>query len=392
MGIVAVLAVAAFLAYQVRIIWAPLIFAGAIVFILNPVVSLLQRRGVPRLMGVAIAYLAFFSLIGLAAVAVAPIAVEQADELADDWPEIRSDVERWVNDRAAESEDWFISLPSIGEIEDEVRSGSDATLGDRIEAARDVGVRVFSLLLILVLGPVLAFYLLVDLPRLRVVAVNLIPPAKQAEVLHVGRRLSRAIGGFFRGQLVVATIVGVLVSIGLAVLDLPFWLLVGMIAGFSNIVPLIGPFVGAVPALVIALTTRDMGTALWVIGIMVVVQQLESQVISPLVMNRAVKLQPAVVLLALVAGGSLMGFAGLLLAVPAVAVIKILAGHLWHTYVLGEPFEVFAKRVDTDEDDPGVGIVRDVTRVDLDGAETPVPADEPPVEKTPGEGQEARRR
>jgi predicted PurR-regulated permease PerM len=374
-GLAALLALAGYLAWVVRIIWPPLIFAGAIVFLLNPLVTLLERRGMNRLLGVALTYLALLSVSSLAVLAMAPVAVSQVDDLVDDWPEIQSSVERWINDRAVQSESWFISLPTVGEIEDEVRAGGDQrTLGDRLDQARDIGLRVFNVVLVLVLGPVLAFYLLVDLPRLRHVTLGLVPAGSRREALHVAHLLNRAIGGFFRGQLVVATIVGLLVSAALAVLDLPFWLLVGMIAGFSNIVPLIGPVVGAVPALLIALTMRDVATALWVVGIMVAVQQLESQVISPVVMNRAVKLQPAAVLLALVAGGSLLGFAGLLLAVPTVAVLKILVGHVWHTHVLGEPFETYARRIEVDESDPGVGLVRNVLRADEDGAEAPFPS------------------
>jgi predicted PurR-regulated permease PerM len=184
---------------------------------------------------------------------------------------------------------------------------------------------------------VVAFYLLVDLPHIRRVAESLIPEGARAEVMHVTHRLNRAIGGFFRGQLLVATIVGVMCSLGLLAIGLRFWFLVGMIAGLFNIIPLIGPWVGAVPGIVIALTTRDLGTAVWVGVIMAGVQQLDNHFISPVVMRRTVHLHPAAVMLALLAGGTMAGFLGLLLAVPTVAVLKILGGHLWRTYVLGQP-------------------------------------------------------
>jgi predicted PurR-regulated permease PerM len=146
-----------------------------------------------------------------------------------------------------------------------------------------------------------------------------------------------------------------MVSIGLAVIGLPFWLLVGMVAGVFNVIPLIGPWIGAVPGVVIALTTRDAGTALWVIVVMAAAQQIDNHFISPIVMQRAVKLHPAAVMMALLAGGTLGGFFGLLLAVPIAAVLKIVVGHVWHTYVLGEPYD--GARVD---DTPGVGMVEDV--------------------------------
>jgi predicted PurR-regulated permease PerM len=190
----------------------------------------------------------------------------------------------------------------------------------------------------------------------------LIPERSKDEVHLVLQRLNRAIGGYFRGQLVVALIVGVLVSIGLAILDLPFWLLVGMIAGLFNMIPLIGPYIGAIPGIVIALTVGDgIGQAVWVAVIMIVAQQIDNHFITPNVMQRVVKLHPAVVMLALLAGGTIAGFMGLLLAVPATAVLKIILGHLWRTYVLGEPLE----QVEREEaaEDAGGGFMTTEARV-----------------------------
>ena len=194
-------------------------------------------------------------------------------------------------------------------------------------------------------------------PHLRRVAESLVPPSVHDEVFVVAHRLNRAIGGFFRGQLVVAAIVGVLCSIGLGVIGLKFWFLIGMIAGLFNVIPLIGPWVGGIPGVTIALTTGSPLQALLVVVVMVGVQQIDNHFITPQVMQRTVHLHPAVVILALVAGGSLAGFFGLLLAVPVTAVLKILISHVWRTYVLGEPVEPW---VDPDGDAGPGGVVEDV--------------------------------
>jgi predicted PurR-regulated permease PerM len=359
-GLAAVVAVLGIVFWTVRIIWPPLILAGAIVFVLHPVVTRIQRRGIPRVVAVALTYLGIllgFVLIGLS---IAPLATSQADEFADDWPDIREDVEETIDEWAERSENWAIKVPTVKEIEREFDERGDKSIEERITQVRDIGGRIFHVALIVILAPILAFYLLVDLPRLRVVTESLIPPGSRDEVIHVARRLSRAIGGFFRGQLLVALIVGTMVSVGLLIIRLKFWLLVGMIAGLFNIIPLIGPWVGAVPGVIIALTTRDVSTAVWVAIVMAGAQQIDNHFISPLVMQRAVKIHPAAVLLALVAGGSLGGFFGLLLAVPTAATLKILAGHLWRTYVLDEPFAQVVAEEEADEG-PEPGLVRDVT-------------------------------
>ena len=361
-GLVVLLALIGVVAWYVRVIWPPLVLAGAIVFILHPVVTWEQARGIPRAIGTALAYLGVLALAALAVVLAYPLAADQAEELGDEWPEIRADLEERVDDWARETESWPIPIPTWQELEDEFGNGDRGdedrdTIAERVEQVREFGMRVFHIGIIFVLGPIIAFYLLVDLPRLRRVALELIPEPSKEEVLVVAHRLNRAIGGFFRGQLLVAALVGILVSIGLAIIDLPFWLLIGMIAGVFNVIPLIGPWVGGIPGVVIALTTRDVGTAVWVVVVMAVAQQVDNHFISPVVMQRAVKLHPAAVMMALLAGGTLGGFFGLLLAVPAVAVLKILVGHLWRTYVLEEPVEM---QVAADDATPGVGMVQDV--------------------------------
>ena len=355
-GLAVVLVLIGIVAWWLKVIWPPLILAGAIVFILNPVVTWEQKRGIPRALGTVAAYTGVLLVVFLCGLLAYPLAADQAEELSEEWPEIRADLEDSVDELAEDSEDWPIPVPTWDEIEDELSNSGDGeedSIADRVEQVRKLGSRVFHVGIIFVLAPIIAFYLLVDLPRLRHVALELLPKTHERELLHVAGRLNRSIGGFFRGQLLVALIVGIMVSIGLAIIQLPFWLLIGMVAGLFNIIPLIGPWVGGVPGVVIALTTGDVTQAIWVVAVMAGAQQIDNHFISPIVMQRAVKLHPAAVMMALLAGGTIGGFFGLLLAVPTAAVLKILIGHLWHTYVLGEPFEVIAEA-------PGVGMVEDV--------------------------------
>ena len=357
-GIAALLAVFGLVAWTVRVIFPPLILAAAIVFILNPLVTRLQRHGIPRAGGAAIAYLSVFAVLGLSALLIVPLADSQIDELRDEWPTIEQKVDKWIDDREADSQGTFWEFDR-DELEDEFGT-NDATIGDQLRRARTIGLAVFHALLILVLAPILAFYLLVDVPHIRRVSESLIPEQAKPEVMHVAHRLNRAIGGFFRGQLLVALIVGVICSIGLAVIGLRFWFLVGMIAGVFNIIPLVGPWIGGIPGVVIALTTGSPFKALLVVAIMAGAQQIDNHFITPQVMQRAVRLHPAAVMLALLAGGTLGGFFGLLLAVPVAAVIKIIVGHAWRVHVLGEPLPQAVVEEARDDAEPGTGMVKDI--------------------------------
>jgi predicted PurR-regulated permease PerM len=385
LGVGAVLAVVLWLGWQLKVVFPPLVLAGAIVFLLNPIVTGLHRRGVPRVAGTALSYLGFVGLLVLLGFLVAPLVTRQAEDLADQWPELRADLEDWLDDLSQRSKDgnWIIEIPDVDELRDQFGNGSqdarnqefdriveraadsleengepvlaadldrvaqdarerfpeEQGLAERLTTVREIGGRIFEVGLIFVLAPIIAFYLLIDLPHVGAVTRRLIPTGANVQVLHVAHRLNVTIGGFFRGQLLVAIIVGIMVSVGLAIIDLPFWLIVGMIAGAFNLVPLIGPWVGAVPGVVIALTMRDFSTALWVGAIMAGAQQIDNHFISPMVMQRTVSLHPAAVMLALLAGGTLGGFFGLLLAVPVTATLKVVFGHLWAVYVLEIPVE-----------------------------------------------------
>ena len=362
-GLAALVALLGLVAWYFRVIWPPLILAGAIVFILNPVVNFFQRRHIPRALGAAFAYLGVVGILVLGGLLIAPLAQRQADELSDEWPQIQADLEEDINDlhdRSVEN-DWPLQIPRYDDLGDSFGGNpDDLTFEEQLDRVRELGLRVFHVAIIFVLAPIIAFYLLVDLPHLGRVFESLLPKDRKDEIHLVANRLNRAIGGFFRGQLVVALIVGVMVSIGLAIIGLPFWLLIGMIAGLFNMIPLIGPYIGGVPGIVIALTAGD-GTsqAIAVAVVMVIAQQVDNHFITPNVMQRVVKLHPAAVMLALLAGGTIAGFMGLLLAVPATAVLKILVGHLWRTYVLGEPLEVIGAVAAADDAD-GSGVVEDV--------------------------------
>jgi predicted PurR-regulated permease PerM len=358
-GLVAVLAILAWMAVTVAVIFPPLILAAALVFILNPLISYLHRRHIPRVAGVGLTYLGFLGVVTLIGFVMLPAVKDQADTLSDRWPSIRLKMERWVDDRSESLKGTPFEFDRT-RLDEAVTNNNDS-VQQQLERVAKVGVKVFHVLLVLVLAPIFAFYLLIDLPHLKRTAVGLIPPAARPEVLLVARRINAAVGGFFRGQLVVALIVGTLASIGLLIIGLPFWLLIGMVAGFFNMIPLIGPYIGGIPALVIALTTREPITALWVILVMVTVQQIDNHFISPLVMHRVVKLHPVLVMLALLLGGTLGGFFGLLVAVPTAAILKILLGHLWRVHVLGEPIERYAEYIEAEDSRPAAGgIVREV--------------------------------
>jgi predicted PurR-regulated permease PerM len=122
-------------------------------------------------------------------------------------------------------------------------------------------------------------------------------------------------------------------------IDLPFWLLIGIIAGFLNLIPFLGPVVGGALAALVALLNADIWQAIWAVAIMILVQQIDNHLITPMIQRARVNLSPLVIVLALIIGGSLAGLLGVLVAIPATAAVRIVVGHLWRTRLLGQSWE-----------------------------------------------------
>jgi len=327
------------LARPLAVIVPPLLLATVIVYLLTPIVAGFERRGLPRWAGALLAYLvALLSLLVVAAVLV-PLLTEQLHTFADRLPSLLAELGEDLDRRLAPL---GIDVP-IGDsvdgsalqrnIEQALQGGALPALAGVLGGLSGLALGLLQVVLVFALGPVIAFYVLVALPRLRRFTRALIPPRHRAEASEVASKLHLVVGGFIRGQLLVALFVGLAASLGLAVVGLPFWLVVGVTAGLTNVIPLLGPFVAGVLGVSIALVSEGVTQAALVLLVLLVVQQLDNQLVSPLVMGRNVHVHPLVVLLALVIAGTVYGVIGLLVAVPSVAAGSVLARHFWETRV-----------------------------------------------------------
>jgi predicted PurR-regulated permease PerM len=312
----------------------PLLIAVAVVYLLNPLVSALERRGVPRAAGAGIVYVLFLCIMALVISLLVPVVTRQVTQVIVHFPDYLADAQATVRRVAAR----FGQEPDFRLDADQVRqwlsAGENRQVVTRyLTGLRSVTTSVISGIIIFLLGPIMAFYLLVDLPRLHRGMMALIPPGRREEIQGLMDQIGQAVGGFFRGQLLVALFVGVASSIGLWIIGLPFWLLVGMVAGVFNLVPLVGPFIGGGLAVVIALVSGQPLKAIWAALVLLAVQQIDNHLISPNVMGRTVQLHPVVVMLALLVGASFAGLFGMLVIVPLVAVAKIVFLFIWSKYV-----------------------------------------------------------
>jgi predicted PurR-regulated permease PerM len=355
-GILILLVVAIYFLEKIRVIFPPLVLALFLIYLLNPLITRLEHRGIPRLLGALLSFILFFGGLALAIVAMVPLISDQVEVFGRQLPEFRRQIAGYVTGTAETidrrlgtdidttqvtcllGEDGAVAseVPSAAEC-DEVTNRIRDQLGDQAGRFAEIGLSVLEGLLVFILAPLLALYLLIDLPKLQAGTLQLLPESYRDEVAELGSKVGRAVGGFFRGQLFVAFIVGCASAAGFWIIGLPFWLVIGVIAGFFNLLPLVGPFIGGAIGFVVGTVTGGVGLGLQAAAVELVVQQVDNHIISPNVMKRAVQLHPVTVMLSLLAGGALAGFWGVLLGVPAIAVAKLVLGHLWATRVLGRP-------------------------------------------------------
>jgi predicted PurR-regulated permease PerM len=326
-----------YVVYPVRIIFPPLAVAMIAMYLLNPVVTRLERRGIRRVWGALLVYLIFAAMFGTALYFLIPVVAEQVSEFVKAAPRIVGDVVAWFRDLGA----------SLGLRLDAGAAPSTESIVDVLGRIFSVTRGVLDIALVLVLGPILAFYLVVDLPKIKRNLKAMVPSRRRAEVESVTDRVGRAIGSYFRGQLLVAAFVAVASSLVLWIVGLPYWAVVGLVTGLFNLVPLIGPFIGAAVAIFIAVTTDLSGGLLslepgWPLALgsalaLLVVQQIDNHIISPNMIGRTVRLHPVTVMLGLLVGGTLLGLWGMLLAIPVIATVKILVLHAWDTRMTWPP-------------------------------------------------------
>jgi len=317
-----------YLVLPFRVIFAPVALALVVVYMLNPLVTRLERRGIKRGLGVAIVYVAFVALVSLAMSLIVPIIARQITGFIDNLPGYVEHATKNINEFAEKrGSDFRIDL-TTEKVRDYVVHNRAAIIGV-LGGVKSFAFGLIHILITLIIGIVLSVYILLDLPKIQATVRSLLPEGRREELTALAERVSSVLGSFFRGQLLVALFVGVASAVGLTLVKVPFAAVVGLIAGVFNLVPLIGPFIGAIPAVILGLLSGEPIRALWGALVLLTVQQIDNHIISPNVMGRTVKLHPITVMLALLFAGSLFGIFGMLLIIPTIAALKMVGQYLW---------------------------------------------------------------
>lgn len=306
---------------EISIVLRPIFFALVIVFLLKPILEFLENRGLNRVMALALTYLFFFVLLGIVLGVLVPVVSGEVSQLVKAFPRYARD----INDAVKNYQSHLSTLrmpPQAAKAVDSVLASTQSTTLSVLGQAPSYGMSILSLLLDFVLAPLLAFFILKDRSMLSRSFFNVVPEAWRPESIYLLYRINIVIQGVFRVMIILAVVVSLLATIGLIISGIPYALLLGFFGGFVQIVPYIGPIVGTVPAVIVAWVTRGGWYALGIGIYFIVLTQLASMVLTPIMMKDKVGVHPILVLLVLLISGALFGFWGVVLAVPAAAIIN----------------------------------------------------------------------
>lgn len=312
-----------------------LVLAFVFAYLTSPIVRALEQRKVPRFVGVLLVYLGLMLLVGLASFLIADM-VNVLARFATDLPRILTPLLTWIE-----------NLPSrIGQIEippalegafaqaaqnlQSLLQGFTQTLLQGLQSLLAQGGNLVGFFASLVGGVlqlfaalIISIYLLYDLPQISKTLFQAVPLPYQPLATDIAVKLDRAVGGYLRGQLLVAIGVGLIVTVGLWVFGVPLAGSLGFLAAVFNLIPFAGVIISTVPAVLLALTV-GWPQVIAVLGVVVVANQVEAHILSPRILGKTTSLHPVSVIGAILVGSSLYGLIGALLAVPLMAFFKVI--------------------------------------------------------------------
>lgn len=315
---------------QLAGVLGPFLFSIAMAYLLNPLVSWLEKRRLKRTLATLLVLLVFVVALTVLGIFLVPQLVSEIGDLINQTVTALPQVRDWLQNTV---------LPSLARLPVDLEKLQNALLEDlpgKLQAVLGTILRgalnftattsaVLGQLLNVILIPVLTFYFLNDGEKLwEQFVLRLFPETRRAEVQHKVQIADEMMSGFLRGQVTVMTIVGVLSGVGMALVGVPYALFVGLMSGLLNIIPYIGLFISLILTLVVALfTAHPLATMIKAAVVFAIVQGLEGSVISPKIVGDKVGLHPMIVILSVLVGAQFFGFWGLLLAVPVAAIINV---------------------------------------------------------------------
>jgi predicted PurR-regulated permease PerM len=331
------------LLYLLTPVLTPFLAGALLAYLGDPLVDRLEEAGLSRTPAVTVVFLLLFGVLAALILLLIPLLDSQVRTLLQSLPGYIEWLQRQALPRLAAWLGVEVRQLELAGLKDSLRSHWQQAGGLAAALAASVsrsGMAVLAWLANLVLIPVVTFYLLRDWDKLVARIHELIPRAYASTVSGLARESDEVLGAFLRGQLLVMLALGVIYATGLWLVGVQFAFLIGFLAGLVNFVPYLGFIIGIGTAgAAVLLQTHDPLYLLPVAGVFLVGQLLEGSVLTPLLVGDRIGLHPVAVIFAVLAGGQLFGFVGVLLGLPVAAVLAVLLRHAHRRYLASELYE-----------------------------------------------------
>lgn len=333
----ALLIMAGWLLYLLAPILTPFLVAAFLAYLGDPLVDRLEDKGWSRTVAVTVVFLVMTLISAVLVLAIAPIMQQQIIQLAEVLPQYidwaMKNTEPWLGKMLDAEGQGFDATTISSWLTGHWDTASDVVTGVLNYATRSGGV-VATWLANLLLIPIVTFYLLRDWDDFIAGISHLLPRDLEPEIAHIARDADQRLSAFLRGQLLVMIVLGAIYSMGLWLAGVKFALLIGLLAGIVSFVPYLGFIVGIVVAsAAVLMQTQDLLQLIPVLAVFGVGQAIEGMFLTPLLVGDKIGLHPVAVIFAVLAGGQLFGFMGVLLALPVAAVLAVIVRDLHRRYI-----------------------------------------------------------
>ncbi len=333
------IALTGMLVYLLAPILTPFVAAALLAYIGDPLADRLQKMKLPRTIAVVLVFILTFVAVALLVLLVLPLIRTQVAALMDALPGIIATIEQdWLPTISA-----WLGVPAgedvgfaafIARYSDMAGSWGSSVLVSLTRSGGVLAAAVISLFLI----PILTFYMLRDWDFIVQHIGALVPSTQRATVFRLARETDEVLGAFLRGQILVMLALSIIYVVGLSLVGLKFSLAIGVVAGLVSFVPYLGFVIGlGLATLTIAMEPDPLWLFMGVIATFSVGQMIEGSILTPKLVGDRIGLHPVIVIFAVVAGGQLFGFFGILLALPAAAVLSVLVRFAYHQYLAEHP-------------------------------------------------------
>jgi len=324
----AALGVAIVVLYLLRDFLGAFVLGAAIAFLIQPGIARLMSIGLPRMLAIAVMFVIIILALAGLVLLVVPLGVREVQQLQVQAPSLAAAAQDRINSLQGSPIEMFGFKIDLRGTTETINAHLREYLLGQFGNAVSIGLTALTTLLQLILTFIVAFLLALDAASIRRVLRRFVPNDYRTDFDQIWRRIRKMLYAYMRGQLIIAGLIGILSGIACAVLGLADPVALGLIAGITALVPYIGPFVGAVPAILVGLAASPLKALLIAIAYFVI-SNVILNFVYPKVMGDAVRLPPILVIVAFIAGFSWAGILGMFVAVPLAATLRILFDHIY---------------------------------------------------------------